>query len=455
MTLSNVKSMANEDNSNVNQTKQTRIIAIVLILGLTIGLGAGYMLTPKDSGVIDEDGVKTVTVIQTPLEGQTIKYGDLYATTSELETGVPLANEITIVDINNFAEQLGYDAEFEALVDDSTGQAATHLEKIQGYKAIDVDLVIGGRWSSMAQAALNYVDQNDMLLFSPSSTSPLLALPDDNLFRLCPIDTLQAPAIAEMLWSYGIDAVIIMQTADAYGDGVYNILKTDYTDRGGVIIERIRYAVEATEFSNYLQTAEDLARDAVETYGKEHVGILMVATGGAVTMVSQAPDFPIIYDLAWFGTDSTSLVQQMIDDATEQADHLKVFSTNASPGESAKYNDLDTRYRALVGQQPGYYVTTTYDLSWIIASSVLQTQSMDAEDNYPIIDDIANNYWGASGWCRLNENGDRYGSDYLIWGYGPNSEGEIDNVCYGVYQSGTGEVVWYNEALGYNPPGHN
>ncbi len=444
-----------EDNSNDKQSNQTRLIAIVLIVGLAIGLGAGFVLSPKDSSTVDENGVKTITVTQNPLEGQTIKYGDLYAATSELETGVPLAKEIIMKDINDFASQLGYDVEFQALVDDSGAQAATHLEKIQGYKAIDVDLVIGGRWSSMAQAALNYVDQNDMLLFSPSSTSPLLALPDDNLFRLCPIDTLQAPAITEMLWSYGIDAIIIMQTADAYGDGVYNILNTDYTDRGGVIIERIRYAVEATEFSNYLQTAEDLAKDAVETYGKEHVGILLVATSGAVTMVSQAPDFPVIYDLAWFGCDSTSLVQQMIDDATEPANHLKIFSTNASPGESDKYNDLDVRYRALTGMQPGYYVTTTYDLSWIIASSVLQTQSMDAVNNYPVIDDIANNYWGASGWCRLNENGDRYGSDYLIWGYGPNAEGEIDNVCYGIYQSGIGEVLWYTDVLGYTPLGHN
>ena len=434
--------------------EQNQLIAIVLVLGLAIGAGAGYMLAPKETYTTDEDGVKTITVTQAPLEGMTLKYGDLYATTSELETGVPLAEEITLKDINAFAEQLGYDVEFEALIDESSGQAATHLEKVQGYKSMDVNLMIAGRWSSMAQAALSYVDQNDMLMFSPSSTSPLLAIPDDNLFRLCPIDTLQAPAMAEMLWSYGIEAVIIMQTGDAYGDGVYNILETEYTDRGGYIIERIRYAVESTEFSNYLATAENLVKDAVEEYGEEHVGVLLVATGGSVTMATQAPDFPALYALKWFGCDSTSLVQQFIDDATDEADHLKVFSTNASPGESDKYNDLDVRYRALVGQQPGYYVTTTYDLSWIIAQATLQSQSMDAEDIQPIIDDIANNYWGASGWCRLNENGDRYGSDYLIWGYGPNAEGEIDNVCYGIYLSGTGEVIWYNDVLGYAPPGH-
>jgi branched-chain amino acid transport system substrate-binding protein len=433
--------------------EQNQLLAIVLVVGLIIGGGAGFMLAPKNAVDPDGDGIQTVT--QTPLEGKTIQYGDLYATTSELETGVPLAEEIILKDINTMADQLGYDVTFEALIDQADGQAASHLEKIQGYKSMDVNLIIGGRWSSMAQASLSYVNQNNMLLFSPSSTSPLLAQPNDNLFRLCPIDTLQAPAMAEMLTSYGIEAVLIMQTADAYGDGVYNIFETEYQDRGGVILERIRYAVESSEFSNYLATGDGIVKDAIEEHGQEHVGVILVATSGAVTMVTQAPDFENIYSVKWFGCDSTSLVQQMIDDATDPANHLKIFSTNASPGESDKYNDLDSRYRSIVGQQPGYYVTTTYDISWIIATSVLQAQSTDADEVVPIIDDVAYNYWGASGWCRLNENGDRYGSDYIIWGYGETSEGVIDNVCYGMYDSKTGEVTWYADVLGYNPPGLN
>ncbi|MBD3172096.1 ABC transporter substrate-binding protein [Candidatus Bathyarchaeota archaeon] len=433
--------------------EQNQLLAIVLVVGLIIGGGAGFMLAPKNAVDPDGDGIQTVT--QTPLEGKTIQYGDLYATTSELETGVPLAEEIILKDINTMADQLGYDVTFEALIDQADGQAASHLEKIQGYKSMDVNLIIGGRWSSMAQASLSYVNQNNMLLFSPSSTSPLLAQPNDNLFRLCPIDTLQAPAMAEMLTSYGIEAVLIMQTADAYGDGVYNIFETEYQDRGGVILERIRYAVESSEFSNYLATGDGIVKDAIEEYGQEHVGVILVATSGAVTMVTQAPDFENIYSVKWFGCDSTSLVQQMIDDATDPANHLKIFSTNASPGESDKYNDLDSRYRSIVGQQPGYYVTTTYDISWIIATSVLQAQSTDADEVVPIIDDVAYNYWGASGWCRLNENGDRYGSDYLIWGYGETSEGVVDNVCYGMYDSKTGEVTWYADVLGYNPPSLN
>lgn len=434
--------------------EQNQLIAIVLVLGLAIGGGAGYMLAPKE--VVSENGDSTtVTVDKIPISGTTVQLGRIADGAGSLETVTPLTHELIEPDINAYYEKLGYDVEIEFLIDEGGGQAAVHLEKVQGFRSMDISTFIGGGYSSMAQAALSYCNENDMLMWSPSSTSPLLALGDDNLFRLCPTDALQAPAMAEMLWSYGIEAVLVIATGDAYGDGVYNIFESEYNERGGVVIERIRYAVESTEFSNYLATGNDLVKPYIEEYGQEHVGVILVASSGATTMVTQAPDFPELYGLVWFGTDGTSLSQTLIDDAGEQSTHLKVLSTNASPGSSAKYNKLDAEYRALVGQQPGYYVTTAYDISWILAQAVVDTQSSVGIDLIPTMDDICYNYWGTSGWCRINEDGDRYGSDYLIWGYGPNAEGVTDNICYGVYKTTSGEVTWYADVLGYIPPGHD
>ena len=435
--------------------EQNQLIAIVLVLGLALGAGAGYMLAPGETAPVDGDGQPTITVDKIPLSGTTVQLGRIADGAGSLETETPLIHEIIQPDINEYYETLGYDVEIEFLIDEGGNQAAVHLEKVQSFRSMDITTFIGGGYSSMAQAALSYCNQNDMLMWSTSSTSPLLAISEDNLFRLCPTDNLQAPAMAEMLWSYGIDAVLVIATGDAYGDGVYNIFETEYNDRGGVIIERIRYAVESTEFSNYLATGNDLLKPYIAEYGQEHVGVILVASSGATTMVTQAADFPELYGVVWFGTDGTSLSQTLIDDASEQSTHLKVLSTNASPGASAKYNDLDARYRALVGQQPGYYVTTHIDVAWILAQAVIDTQSSAGVDLIPTMDTIAYNYWGVSGWCRLNEDGDRYGSDYLIWGYGPNDAGETDNICYGVYKTTSGEVTWYADVLGYIPPGHN
>ena len=96
-------------------------------------------------------------------------------------------------DMNAYAKTLGYGTTFAFLVDDATGQANIHLEKVQGFKSAGVTVFEGGGWSSQAQSALSYCNSNGMLMWSSSSTSPTLAIANDNLFRMCTADTALAP----------------------------------------------------------------------------------------------------------------------------------------------------------------------------------------------------------------------------------------------------------------------
>lgn len=328
---------------------------VLLVVGLVVGAGAGYFLAPSGGGgdIGDGDG-GIVEIIKAPLEGVTVSLGYVSSTTVGLETAVPHVNEVMMPDYNEFAAMMGYGVDFEYLIDDATGQAAVHLEKVQGFKSMDISVFIGGGWSSQASAALSYVNDNDMLMWSSSSTSPLLAIADDNLYRMCPTDLIQAPAISRMLYSRDIDACIVIQRGDAWADGIYNYFRPAYTADGGVILEKIRYAGEATEFANYLQTAEDILSAAVEEYGIEHLAIEVIAFSESVVMVTQAEDFPTVYAVPWFGSDGTSMTQQHVDDAPEQSIHLGLFSTVAAPAESEKFTDLYARYVALVSQPYGY-----------------------------------------------------------------------------------------------------
>jgi len=431
--------------------KGNTLAIVLLVVGLVVGAGAGYMLKPSGTGEDGGDGTGTVEVVL-PLEGKTVQIGYISSTTVGLETATPLVEEIMVPDYNEYAELLGYDIEFEYLIDDATGQAAVHLEKVQGFKSMDVNLFIGGLWSSQAQAALSYCNDNDMLMWSTSSTSPLLAIADDNLYRMCPTDLVQAPAISAMIHSMGIEAVVLIYRGDAWADGIVNYFEPEYTENGGVILEKIRYAGESTEFSNYLQTAENIVSDAVAEYGEGKVGVELIAFAEFVTMISQAQDYETLYSLPWFGSDGTVLSQQAIDDAPTQAEHLKIYSTYAAPAESEMFTDLYNRYFDLVAQPFGYYSACAYDVGWILTKTVTESQSTDALDIIPLQRPTAYTQWGASGWNRLNDDGDRYASNYQIWGYGDIGEG-LQNVVYGLYDSTADVVTWDTEALGFTPSG--
>lgn len=431
------------------EMKGNTLAIVLLVVGLVIGAGAGYFMAPKET-VIEDGGDGGETVVVAPLEGVNIQLGYISSTTVGLETAVPLVEEILTVDYQDYLDQLGMDTTVEFLIDDATGQAAVHLEKVQGYKSMDINVFIGGGWSSQASAALSYCNDNDMLMWSSSSTSPLLAIADDNLYRMCPTDLIQAPAIAEMLWSHGIEAIVLIQRGDAWADGIYNYLEPAYTAKGGVILERIRYAGEATEFANYLQTAEGIVEEAVAEYGADKVGVEIISFSEFVVMMTQAQDYPTMYGLTWFGSDGTTLSQQACDDAPEQVTHLRVYSTYSAPAESEKFNSLYDRYYALVSQPFGYYSACSYDIGWVLIESIMNSQSLDALDLIPIQHETAYNNFGASGWNLLNEDGDRAGANYQIWSYHYDGDVVVPYVA-GLYDAITGTVTWDVEAIGYTP----
>ena len=115
---------------------------------------------------------------------------------------VPFLEEIMQVDLNEYSAKLGHDTTFTYLIDQADSQAAIHLEKVQSFKSMGIEIFIGGPWSSMAQASLSYVNENDMLMVSSSSTSPMLAIENDRLYRICPTDFVQAPAIAGVSFQF-------------------------------------------------------------------------------------------------------------------------------------------------------------------------------------------------------------------------------------------------------------
>jgi branched-chain amino acid transport system substrate-binding protein len=431
---------------NTNMT----IVAAVLVVGLLVGAGVGYYMAPSGDG---GEGT-TVTVEKNPLEGKTIQVGNIIASTSALETGVPLFEEIIAVDINDYFKKMNYDVSVEFLQDTADGQAAIHLEKVQSFKAMDITIFIGGGWSSQAQAALSYVNDNDMLMISSSSTSPLLAIANDRLFRTCPTDYVQGPAISNMWKSWGVDAILIFQRGDSWADGIYNVLLPELEIVDIAVVERVRYAAEVTEFSSYLATMENLLGDAIAEYGEGRVGIQTISFDEQVVMMSQTADYPNIRSCIFMGTESSGRSQRMMDDAGGLQNAVGGFSSLMTPAKSWKWMSLDERYFDLVAQPASFYTATDYDASYALALSVIEAGSVDANDIAPLWPTVPNNYYGTSGWVNLDENGDRAAGVFDIWGFSTTTD--VGFTSYGQYSGIDLSVTWDDAALaanGFTRPG--
>jgi branched-chain amino acid transport system substrate-binding protein len=420
------------------------MLAVVLVVGLALGGGIGYFLFSGGGG----DGETIVeTVEQHPFKDKVVDIGYISSSASGLETTAPFLEDLTLPDINEYMSKLGYGVSFNFLIDQAESQAAIHLEKVQSFKSIGVTCFLGGPWSSMASASLSYVNENDMLMVSSSSTSPLLAIPDDRLYRTCPTDYVQAPAMAEMHETWGIDALIVIHRGDSWGDGIFNLLEEEWLGRGKVILERIRYSDQASEFANYLSTMNDVIRNAADEYGYEHIGVQTMSFSEEVTIVTQTQDYPETRKVIWMGAESSGRSQRMLDDSGGLCVQLRVFSSYMAPAVSSwKWQSLEDRYYDMLELNAGFYTGADYDAAHCLAIAMIACASDAANDVVEVFGDTARNFYGSTGWVDLDENGDRKPTVFDIWGY-YERDGETGFQVYGMYDGTIIEVNWWDEVL--------
>jgi branched-chain amino acid transport system substrate-binding protein len=390
-----------------------------------------------------------------PVEPMVIRIGVISSSTQSL-TSVKTLMGLAEEDINSYYKSKGQDITFRFEISDAAGSSEAHLDRVKEFKAGGINIVIGGAWSSQASASLSYVNENDMLLISPGSTSPALAILGDNLFRLCPDDAVQGRVISEVLWSWGVKAIVVIQRGDDWADGIYDAIFRNFPEKGGFIAARSRYDPMNIDFGGCLRLAEEAAQDAVSQYGKDHVAVEVLGFHEVADLVKMAKDYPTIYGLYWFGSDGTALNIALSFNTPEEADHLKVFSTLLSPAESQGIRALRDRYLSSTGKtldayQAEFFAANWYDAAWLSAKAVLEAGTTDTDKVKEALPRVADDDY-ATGPCRLNPAGDRETADYIIWGYSL-VNGVCEDTRYGLYDSLRGEVAWDTEALGFSPPG--
>jgi branched-chain amino acid transport system substrate-binding protein len=434
------------------------LAVILLVAGLIVGGGVGYFAAPTKT--VTQSTTITQTVKELPLKNTVIKIGFVASSTTTLETGKPYREQIIGPALNDFAKKLGYGTTFQFLIDDCQGQDSIHLEKIQGFKSGGITVVEAGGWSSQAQSALSYCNANGILMWSWSSTSPTLAIANDNLFRMCTADSHLSPALADVMWAAGVKSIVLFQRADSWGDGIINLLVPAWTALGGKVAgDKIRYAVETTEFSNYLTVADQQVATAVASYGGEtqRVGVVILCFDEGPVILKQAKSYPNIYNVHWWGSDGTAKGQRIMDDSPDEANHIGIYSLLSRETPTVLFEDLQTRYVALTKQQFTTYNAYSYDIWQVVSKAMYQTQSTSGAVLVPYQKPTSDQYFGAAGWSKLDDFGDRAAPPYDVWGFYPGADyGQAKpsiSVIMAQYDPDFHKTTFVTSVLGYTPIG--
>jgi branched-chain amino acid transport system substrate-binding protein/neutral amino acid transport system substrate-binding protein len=299
--------------------------------------------------------------------------------------------------------------------------------------------VVGAASSAVSSAAIEIAMRNQVVLISPSSTSPLFtqrARQGDFQgfwFRTAPPDTFQGEALAQLAHMQGFKSVVVLAMNNDYGNGLVSSFIPAFEALGGKVMNKqqpIRYPPDSSVFTSEVNQAFQREPDAVLLIAYPETGSLILKTA---------------YQQGWLGKQTKVMVTDGMKEAkiadlvgkTAKGDYIAagIMGTAASAAGPA-IAPFQQQYTRRFNRPAKIYDPNTWDAAALLVLAAEAAQSTTGSAIKAHIREVANppgesvtdvcqgleliragkpiNYQGASSSVDLNEWGDVTGN-YDIW----------------------------------------
>ncbi len=404
-----------------------------IIAVLAIGLAGTGAYAQDDSGNSAMAGSTLEGIIEIgallPVTGDASAHGD------DIRITVALAEE----DFNKYLEENGIDWRLKVVAEDTASNPVIALDKIAVLHARDISAIAGTYSSAELRNVKGYAENNNMLLISYGSTAPSLALAGDNVYRFVPDETIQAPAIAKYFESAGITNLVPIWRGDAWGDGLIDAIRSEFTALGGVMDEGVRYNPEAIEFATEVSLLDDTVGEHISEVGAEKVAVVIVTFSEITPIAQSASQYDSLSQVLWFSTDTVVNDDQLTNDPIAQKffNETGLVITAYALSSNPVSDSINERAVAISGKLPNTYALSAYDVVWGFGLAILETGETDADSIKAALPAVLENYSGAVGSIVLNEAGDMAEASYNIY-----DVKEPDWTLIGSYDSTTDMLVF-------------
>jgi branched-chain amino acid transport system substrate-binding protein len=382
-----------------------------------------------------------------PVEREVL-IGGLFSLTgnwSTLGQTSKVAVEVAADEVNRYLEGNAAGVRFRVAVEDTRLEPPLALEKVQALRARGAQILIGPQSSAEVAHLKPYVDANDMLLVSHSSTAGNLAIPGDNVFRFTPSDVPEGVANSAMMWEDGIRALVPVWRDDAGNGGLEVATRAAFSARGGMVLEGVKYGTATQDFAPTAAALRGQVEQAIARHGPTQVAVYLAAFDEVVQLFRAAAADPVLGKVRWYGSNGVALSDALVGDPTAAEFAIRTRYPNPVFGrdEGAReiWEPLVAQIRARTGLEPDGFALAAYDAVWVAARAYIASgATQDIERlNRAFVTAAASGY-GATGWTVLNEAGDRKHGDFDFWAL--RLEGGVPRwTRVAIYESRTGRLI--------------
>ncbi|MFO7447013.1 MAG: ABC transporter substrate-binding protein [Ignavibacteriaceae bacterium] len=353
-----------------------------------------------------------------------IKIGALFSISSgwvTLGINSKAALQIAEQEINSYLNLIESDYTIKMVIEETSLNPATALEKLKSLKSQGVQIVIGPQTSAEVRAIKEYADSNDIMIISQSSTAFSLAITGDNIFRLCPDDIQEGWALANLMRNDGISGYVSISRNDDGNLGISKSTKDYFESFGGSAIEGPVYDANTSDFTQTINTLRTMVTSAIEQYGQPNTAVQLSAFDESADLFALIKNDPVLTSVKWYGSDGTALINAIIsnNDAAVFANTVNYMAPIFGLDDAAKdkWEVLIAQIKSQTNIEVDAFTLAAYDAARLAAQTYVATGfSGNFAHMKTIFPNLANSYFGTSGWISLNEAGDRKYGNFDFWG---------------------------------------
>lgn len=246
-------------------TKKLSKLAFLGILILALSACAPIFEDVSPTGTSTPSGTSTppATAVPAEISKEPIQIGVLLPVSSALSSfgnSAKLVLQIAVNDINTTGGIAGRQAElvFEDSACDGSLTEAAMNDLINNKK---VKVVIGGFCSPETLVAAKIAEQNKVVLFSPTSSSPKITNAGDFVFRNYPSDTAQGEVLGFFANKKGFKKVAILMENQPYSQDIADSFTSVFYKLGGQIVTE-KFEKDATDISAQITKLKEATPDA-------------------------------------------------------------------------------------------------------------------------------------------------------------------------------------------------
>ena len=317
--------------------------------------------------------------------------------------------------INSYCNKSGINKRFYFNNSNTESDSQKAYEIVKKYNEEKINLIVGLGWNSQLNASYNYIIENNMVIVSPSSTSPVFSI-TDSCFRLLPDDNKEANALVDAILNYGIDTVIILQRNCIWGKQFSEAFFWEYKVKGGEIMDWISYDADNSHSINCaLERAAPLAQNAIEYKGADKIGVLLIALDEASDVLLAAENSSLM-NLSWFCTETNTLDKNIQKNAGKIATTVGLIGPFNTHIYNEDFQEINKLFFNEFGEPLDFGLANVYDGCWLLALSVIEAGSTNSLDVLKVFETVAYNHYGITGPLDVNSQGDRSWIRYYFYG---------------------------------------